>query len=87
LKGLPEEERFQVVTIHPSFVFGPQQAKFVTSSNQVVKLLMRGEYPICPPLHFQTVDVRDVARAHRYVLENEDAQGRYIKIYLLYFYS
>lgn len=76
MKALPEEERFGLATIHPSFVFGPQQATFVTSSNLVVQLLLKGEYPICPPLHFQSVDVRDVARAHRVALENENAKGR-----------
>jgi len=78
LDSLPPEERFQVVTIHPSLVLGPQQNTAVTSSNITVKMLLSGEYPFAPPIHWRTVDVRDVARAHRVALESDAAQGRYV---------
>jgi len=76
--SLPEEEKFPYATLHPPLVLGPQQSNVVTSSNLVVKMLLAGEYPLCPPLHWATVDVRDLASAHVHCLESPKAQGRYI---------
>jgi len=70
--------KYKIPTIHPSMVLGPQQSDYVTSSNLVISLVMSGAYPLFPQLYYSTVDVRDVARAHRVVLENEESEGRYI---------
>jgi len=78
LKDMDEKERPRVVTIHPAMVWGPQQNNNVTSSNQILKALATGEYPMAPPLQFAPVDVRDVARAHRLCLEDDRAVGRYV---------
>eukprot|EP01087_Luapelamoeba_hula_P018004 TRINITY_DN5737_c1_g1_i2.p1 TRINITY_DN5737_c1_g1~~TRINITY_DN5737_c1_g1_i2.p1 ORF type:complete len:410 (+),score=72.87 TRINITY_DN5737_c1_g1_i2:69-1232(+) len=76
--SLPKEEQFKLASIHPCLVLGPQQSTTVTGSNQLISLLLNGEYPLIPPLNFQSVDVRDVARAHVAVLESPDAHGRYL---------
>jgi len=78
LKEMSDEDRPRVVTIHPAMVWGPQQNNNVTSSNQVIKALSTGEYPMAPPLTFVPVDVRDVARAHTLCMEDERAVGRYV---------
>jgi len=70
--------KYKIATIHPSVVLGPQQNTSITSSNQVIYLLLSGTYPLCPKLFNPTVDVRDVARAHRVALEDPDSEGRYI---------
>jgi len=67
-----------MASVHPPVVLGPQQASFVTSSNLIVKMLLAGEYPLAPPFHWQTIDVRDIARAHVTVLEAEKSHGRYL---------
>jgi len=71
-------ETFRMVSIHPSAIYGPQQNKYVTSSNQIVQVLLSGEYPLYPPLWWPSCDVRDVARAHLLTLRSEKAEGRYI---------
>jgi len=78
LADVPEAERPRVVTIHPVCVWGPQQNNSVTSSNQIIKALVTGEYPLAPPLCWCPVDVRDVAHAHTTALLNDRANGRYI---------
>jgi len=78
LDAMSSDERPRVVTLHPCVVWGPQQNNNVTSSNQVLKALFTGEYPLTPPLVWVPVDVRDVARAHTISLEDERAHGRYI---------
>jgi dihydroflavonol-4-reductase len=72
------DTKFSMATIHPTFVIGPQQATFVSTSNQVIQVMIAGEYPMCPPIYMDTVDVRDVATAHRIALESPKATGRYI---------
>jgi len=78
LSEQPESDRPRVVTIHPSCVWGPQQNSSVTSSNQIIKALLTGEYPLAPPLCWCPVDVRDIAHAHVIGLLNDKAHGRYI---------
>jgi nucleoside-diphosphate-sugar epimerase len=56
-------------TVHPTLIIGPQQNSAVTSSQQVLRMLATREYPMMMPMHFDVVDVRDVARAHRVLAE------------------
>lgn len=54
-----------MVSILPSWTLGPQQNTNVTSSQKIVELLLKRRYgKAVPPLYFDCVDVRDVARAH-----------------------
>ncbi len=69
---------FRYATIHFPLGLGPQLDRRVTSSNNVVSVLLRGELPFVLPMQFNVVDIRDVARAHLHVLEHPSASGRYL---------
>ena len=78
-RGLPEEERFELVTINPSYVLGPLLARVhARSSPSLVRSIMRGNPPGCPRIFLNIVDGRDVALAHLRALERPGASGRYI---------
>ena len=65
--------------MNPSFVMGPSIT--TTSQSESLKLvddLLSGKFKTgAPELFFGFVDVRDVAKAHIYALENK-AEGRHI---------
>lgn len=67
----------QLVSILPSWCVGPQQNTQVTTSNQIIKLLVNKERPLLPRLFFDMVDVRDVAAAHVFTALNDVPNGRY----------
>jgi nucleoside-diphosphate-sugar epimerase len=62
--GLPEGEKFELVTIAPGLILGPLLGADFSISAEVVRKLLTGELPGCPDLGFAMVDVRDVADAH-----------------------
>lgn len=70
---------WELVVMNPSFVMGPSLTK--TSESESLKImteLLTGKYKSgAPELYFGFVDVRDVAKAHIFGLENQ-AEGRYI---------
>lgn len=69
---------FRLATVHFPVALGPQLSSRVTSSNELVYTTINGDYPFIIPLYFHIVDIRDVARAHVFLLENKKAEGRYI---------
>ncbi len=76
---LPEERRFRLVTLLPSFTQGPILCRaHLRSSVFLVNQLLRGKMPGLARIRFTIVDVRDVALAHLRALERDDASGRYI---------
>jgi dihydroflavonol-4-reductase len=79
VESLPEGERFQLVTLNPTFVLGPLYVRaHIRSSPAIVRDLLRGKFPLVPNFHLGIVDVRDVAIAHAEALRREDASGRHI---------
>ena len=79
VKSLPADKRFELAVINPGFVLGPVLNSDPGTSGEVVRKLLAREMPACPRIGFATVDVRDVALAHRLALENPKAAGnRYI---------
>jgi nucleoside-diphosphate-sugar epimerase len=77
--ALPEGERFTLVALHPSTVLGPILAPdHVRTSVDIVRSLMRGDFPGVPNLFFDVVDVRDVAEAHARAMEAREPASRYI---------
>jgi dihydroflavonol-4-reductase len=64
LHSLPEEERFELVTINPVLILGPSLISGDFSSGQVVMKLLSGKFPGMPRIMMPLVDVRDVAQAH-----------------------
>ncbi len=73
------QSNWELVVINPSFVMGPSLTQ--TSQSESLKVMtdiLSGKYKSgTPDLSFGYVDVRDVATAHIYALENE-ASGRHI---------
>jgi dihydroflavonol-4-reductase len=77
--GLPEAKRFNLISLNPSFVFGPVYSRaHGRTSPAFLKSLMRGDYFAYSDLHFDIVDVRDVADAHVRALETNAEEGRYL---------
>lgn len=59
--SLPEDERFEFVTVNPGLVLGPNINECSFSSGDILKRIMTGAMPGIPKLAFPVVDVRDVA--------------------------
>ncbi|HEU4408581.1 MAG TPA: aldehyde reductase [Polyangiaceae bacterium] len=76
VRGLPEGERFEFVTVNPGVVLGPVLDKDFSVSGEVVRKLLTGEMPGCPNLGWAPVDVRDVADAHVAAMTIPEAAGR-----------
>lgn len=79
VKTLSDEERFDLITIHPTLVLGPVFAPIHgRSSPAVLRDLLTGKFPLVPKFIFNCVDVRDVALAHVRALQRPIARGRFI---------
>ena len=79
VETLEGERRFELISICPSFVFGPVLAEVhVRSSPTLVRDLLVRTFPACPQIKINVVDVREVAAAHVEALERPEASGRYI---------
>ena len=77
---LPEGEKFELATICPSFIMGPPLKKNETGTSVgFMKANMLGQNPELRSDTMQSVDVRDVARAHVLAIVKPEAAGqRYI---------
>jgi len=75
-----DQDRWDLVTILPSFVLGPSLTGRLdgTSTDTVLQLLDGRMKSGAPDLRFGMVDVRDVARAHVEAIRRGQASGRYI---------
>lgn len=74
------QNRWDLVTINPGFILGPSLAKRTDSTSiSTIRSFLKGDYKIgVPSLVSGTVDVRDIARAHRLAAFTKKAYGRYI---------
>ena len=75
LHGLPEAERFELVTINPVLIMGPSLVDGDFSSGQIIKKLMDAVYPGMPKITMPVVDVRDCAQAHLQALKVPEARN------------
>ena len=75
VKELPDESKFELVTINPGFIVGPLLMKKESASSKVIKRLLLREMPAVPDFCAAMVDVRDVAEAHVKSITNPDAAG------------
>ncbi len=73
--SLPASGRLELAVINPGFVAGPLLGPEIGTSGEIVGRLMRRDLPACPEIGFATVDVRDVAIAHRLATETPEAAG------------
>ena len=76
-----KQSKWELIVINPSFVVGPPMNKDVDSySMTMVNDVLSGKFRTgVPKLYFGFVDVRDVARAHIFAVENK-AEGRHILV-------
>ena len=73
---LPEEEKFDVITINPGFILGPAFVGAGFSSGEVIDKILNGKYPFLPKVRFGCVDVRDVAQAHLLAIQRPEAANK-----------
>lgn len=78
VEHLPEERRFQLVTIEPGFILGPSLDADHGTSNELVRKLANRALPGLPDLHFAIVHVLDVAELHLRAMTEPAAAGRRI---------
>ena len=81
VKALPEQERFEMTAVNPTFVLGPVDAAIhLRTSPSLIQGLASGRIPFIPDFYFNLVDVRDVAEAHvqAMLIPSESLQSRYI---------
>jgi nucleoside-diphosphate-sugar epimerase len=79
-KMAEEQNQWKLVVMNPAFVMGPLLSPASDSESlQFMKDMLGGKYRTGgADLNFAFVDVRDVAKAHRLALENDEAEGRFI---------
>ena len=73
--GLPEDKRFELVTICPGFVLGPILCGPGFASGRAIEAVMLGEYPGLPRVSFPIVDVREIALAHLRAVQVDEAKN------------
>jgi len=73
-----ENPGFELVVVNPSVVIGASLVPSLNTSNQILRDILAGTYPIIMSISWGFVDVRDVAHAHVLAMENEKAKGRYL---------
>ncbi|NTW63910.1 MAG: NAD-dependent epimerase/dehydratase family protein, partial [Chlorobiaceae bacterium] len=69
---------FDLVVINPALVTGPSLVPSLNTSNQMIRDIMTGVFPMIMDVNWGFVDVRDTARAHILAMETPAAQGRYL---------
>ena len=74
--ALPDDEKFELVTICPGWVVGPPLIKIIDNSREWLKGLMEGTMGSIGSDHICAVDVRDTASAHLLAVKNSAAAGR-----------
>ncbi len=75
-----EQNRWDLITINPSFVLGPGINPFGTSESfTILKQIGNGDFKMgSPEFNIGCIDVRDLAEAHYQAGNRPDANGRYI---------
>ncbi|QJP14730.1 aldehyde reductase [Starkeya sp. ORNL1] len=65
----------ELSVVNPVGIFGPVLGPDLAASTLIVKTLMDGGIPLCPPVHFGAVDVRDAADLHIRAMLHPEAKG------------
>jgi len=76
VNGLKGDDPLELAVINPGLVLGPILDADFSPSGEVIRKLMRREYPGCPDLGWPVVDVRDVAEAHIAAMITPEATGK-----------
>jgi dihydroflavonol-4-reductase len=73
------ESGIDLVALHPGMTLGPLLRAHRPTSMEAIRGLLSREIPAVPRIGWPTVDVRDLARAHRLAMESPVAAGnRYV---------
>ena len=75
MKELPEEQKFELAVVNPSFVMGPVLCGTPGTSAKFLQRFLNHEMPALPKVHFGIVDIRDVALAHVNAMIIPEAAG------------
>lgn len=59
-----EGSGMELAVVNPGLVLGPALDGDLSSSIEIIQLMLRGKYPAVPRVHIPVVDVRDVADLH-----------------------
>lgn len=78
--SLPDGERFELVVINPTLVFGPPLKTDDFTSGNILKGVLNGTRPSISKTMLALCDVRDVALAHYKAIKVEKAAGERICI-------
>lgn len=76
VKGLEGDDALELAVINPGMVLGPILDADYSPSGEIIRKLMRREFPGCPDLGWPMVDVRDVADAHVTAMTTTEAAGK-----------
>ena len=76
--SLPEAERFELVTILPSFIIGPAMTSGDSTSEGIVKSIASGAMNPIAKTSMGVVDVRDCALAHLKAIQVDEAKNQRI---------
>jgi len=77
--SLAEQLDVDLVVVNPGMVLGPGFRRH-TESTMMFQHLIDERFPMAPKWLMSTVDVRDVATAHRLAFETKSARGRHLVI-------
>jgi nucleoside-diphosphate-sugar epimerase len=76
IKGQGTASSLELAVINPGYILGPLLDAHSRSSGVLVTQLMLGKIPGVARMHFQSVDVRDVAAAHLAAMTTPEAAGQ-----------
>ena len=78
IEKLPEDEKFEIVTLHPAFISGPHLGSSDFTSAKGIRMMMTGKMPGVPKIQMGISDVRDLAQAHINAVFAEGAKNQRI---------
>jgi dihydroflavonol-4-reductase len=71
----------ELSVINPTGIFGPVLGADLSTSTQLIRMMLNGAMPAAPRIHFGIVDVRDVAGLHLIAMSDPAANGeRFIAV-------
>ena len=76
MESLPEAHSLELAVINPGLVLGPLPDTHARTSGVLVYELLKGDQPGVARMHFNGVDVRDVAAAHLTAMTVPEAAGQ-----------
>ncbi len=76
IRNLPDDNGMELATINPGLILGPLPDTNVRTSGVLVQSLMEATIPGLARMHFNAVDVRDVAVAHIAAMTTPEAAGQ-----------